>query len=120
MRIDGFDAIVAENFWLRSDAEHERDVGTVDVSIQQTNLVAEFGQRERQIHRECGLSYSAFAGPHRDNRIHAGKRLRALRLTGTRRHGGVQEITFQYWWMKPRLRLYSRQRWCRAFAPTAL
>ena len=28
----------------------------------------------------------------------ARQRLRALRLTGTGRHGCAQEITFQYWW----------------------
>jgi len=50
MRVDRFDAIVAENFGLRVDAEHEWHVGTVDVSIEQADLVAEFRQRERQIH----------------------------------------------------------------------
>ena len=45
------DAVVAKNFWLRVDAEHERHVGAVDVSVEQADFVAEFGQRERQIYR---------------------------------------------------------------------
>ena len=44
------DAIVAANLRLPADAEHERNVGAVNVSIQQADFVAEFCQHNRQIH----------------------------------------------------------------------
>ena len=35
--------VVAENFGLRADAEHQRHVGTVNVGIEQTDFVSQLG-----------------------------------------------------------------------------
>src|SRR5580704_10136012 len=96
MGLDRFDAIVSEYLGLLVDPEHERNVGTINVGVEQTDLVSELSHGKRQIHRERSLSDSALTGTDCDNRFHAGKRLRALRrLSGTRRHRCIQEITFQ-------------------------
>ena len=38
------DAVVAKNFGLRADAEHQRHVGTVHVGVEQTDFVSQLGQ----------------------------------------------------------------------------
>jgi hypothetical protein len=94
--LDRFNAIVSEHLGLHTRAEHKRDVGAINVSIEQTNFVPQFGQGERQIHGQGSLSHSSLAGTYSDNRFDARKRLRPLgRLTGTRRHRSIQDITFQ-------------------------
>ena len=66
-------AVVAKNFGLRVDAEHQRDVGPVDVGIEQADLVSELRQDNREIDGERGLSHTAFAGTDGDDSAYTGK-----------------------------------------------
>ena len=87
MRLQRFDAIVGKNLRLRVDAQHEWDVGTVNVSVEQTDFVPQAGQNDGEIDRECGFPDSALAGTHGDDRAHTRQRLRRWRLlllSGTR------------------------------------
>ena len=43
VRFQRLDAVVAENFRLRVEAQHERNVGTVDVGVEQADLVSQLG-----------------------------------------------------------------------------
>jgi hypothetical protein len=60
-------------------AEHERNVRTVDVSIQQADFVAELGKSDCEIHRDGGLSYSTLSRADSDDVLDAGQRLRSRR-----------------------------------------
>ena len=75
LRLHGNDVLVGcrGRFLLR--AEHDGDVGPVDVSIEQTNFVAEFREREREIHGDGRFSDTAFAAGHGDKIFHAGNRM---------------------------------------------
>ena len=57
---------------------HQRNVGPVDIGIQQPGLVAQLRQRNRQIHGNGGLPDAAFAAAH-GNQIR-NSRYRQLRL----------------------------------------
>ena len=81
------DPVVAENFWLRADAEHQRHVGTIHVGIEQTDFVSQLGQHDGKIDGERGLSHTAFARTDGNDSAHTGQRLRRWRLlllSGTR------------------------------------
>ncbi len=41
--LERLNPVVAENFGLRVDAEHQRNVGTVNVGIEQTDFVSQLG-----------------------------------------------------------------------------
>src|SRR5215469_12278268 len=55
------DAVLADDFGLGAGAEHQGDVGTIDVGVEQAHLVAELPQSQSQVHSESGLADAAFA-----------------------------------------------------------
>src|SRR5581483_12405779 len=85
-----FDAIFANHPRRGVRSQHERNVGTVNVSVEQADLVPKSGQRYRQVHRQRGFAYASLAGPDGNDGIHSGDRLRpGSLLSGTRRHMGT-------------------------------
>ena len=60
-------------------AQHQRNVGAVDVGVEQADFVAHARQRDGQIYRERGFADAAFTGANGDDAVDAGKRLRRCR-----------------------------------------
>ena len=56
---------------LRLDAEHDRHVRSVDVAVDDADLAAALGEREREVHRHGRLADAAFARADRDDVLHA-------------------------------------------------
>jgi hypothetical protein len=100
-----FDAILTNHPWLSAHAEHEWNVGTVDIGVEQADFVAHFCERDRQVHRQSGLADAALARPNSDDGVDTRKRLWA-RLSGSvwMRHVCAQEITLQAMKIKAELR----------------
>src|SRR5512140_1720284 len=73
-------AVVAENLRLRIQAQHQRDVGAVDVGIEQADLVSQLRQDNGEIDRERGFPDAAFAGSYGDDRAYTGQGLRGWGL----------------------------------------
>ena len=89
------DPVIRQNLGLGASAEHQRYVRTVDIRVKQTDSVAKFGQRDRQIHRKRGFPHAAFPGTDGNNGRHSGQRLWGRRLlSGTRGIGRTQRDTF--------------------------
>jgi len=63
-------------------AEHDGNVGAVDVSIKQADLVAEFGERQREIYGDGGFANAAFAAGYGQKILHARDRRRDWLLLG--------------------------------------
>jgi hypothetical protein len=64
-------------FGLVGDAQHLRLRRAVDVGIQQADVGALGGQRQRQVHRGGGLADAALAGGHGDDVLHLRNQLHA-------------------------------------------
>jgi hypothetical protein len=80
---------------MHAGAEHQRNIGAVNVGVKQAGLVAELGERQRQVYRQRGLADTPFARTNGDNGVDAGYGLRPWRrLSGTRRSVGAQAITW--------------------------
>ena len=73
-------AVVAEHLGLRVDAQHQGNVGAVNVGVEQADFVSQLGQNDREIDGERGLAHAAFAGTDGDDGAHTGQRLRGWRL----------------------------------------
>src|ERR1017187_8153573 len=69
MRVDGRELAFAYHLGLLVGAEHERDVGPVDVAVEQSNFVAHLTEGDCQIDRERGLADSALAGTDGDDGV---------------------------------------------------
>src|ERR1035438_4524206 len=94
MRVDGRNVIFAHHLGLLVGAEHQRNIGTVDVSIEQADPVTHLAERERQVNGKRGLANSTFAGTNGDDGIDAGQGLRAgLLLAGIM---GMSAHVFDY------------------------
>ena len=68
---------------LRVDAEHDRDVGAVDVAVDHRHAAPHLAQRDRQVHRHRGLANASLTGADGDDVLHARNR----RLSQIRRRG---------------------------------
>jgi hypothetical protein len=60
---------------LALHAQHARQVGAVDVSVQEPDARPGLRQRDRQVRRHGALPHAALARAHRDHRTHALERL---------------------------------------------
>ena len=61
-------------------AQHQRNVGTIDVGVKQSDLEAEARQGQRKIDGERGFADSALAGTDCDDGADTGNRLRPFGL----------------------------------------
>ena len=77
-RLDRLNAVLPNHARLVADPQHERDVGTVHVRIEQADFVSHLDQSDGQVHRQRGLADAALSRPDGDNGVHARQRLRAL------------------------------------------
>ena len=83
--LERLNPIVAENLGLRVEAQHQRNIGAVNVGIEQADFVSQLGQNNGEIDRERGLSHTAFARTNGDDSAHTRQGLRRWRLlSGTR------------------------------------
>ena len=57
-------------------AEHQGNVGAVDVGVEQPDFVAHARERDGEIDGQRGLADAAFAGPDGDDAVDAGQGLR--------------------------------------------
>ena len=71
MRVDGRDLVFAHHFGLLVGAQHQRDVRTVNVAVEQSHFVAHLAEGDRQIDGERGLADSALAGTDGDDGVDA-------------------------------------------------
>ena len=60
--LGGNDAVVGSQLGLAACAQHQRNVGAVDVGVEQSDLEAEARQSQREIDGESGFADSALAG----------------------------------------------------------
>ncbi len=89
-------AILGQHPRLRAGTQHQRNVGAVNVGVEQSGLVAHLGQRQRQIDGQRGLAHASLARTDGNYGVNSGQRLRPRRrLSGTRRHLCAQEITLE-------------------------
>ena len=86
MRIDGCNLIFAHHLRLLVRSQHERDVGTVDIGIEQSDSMTHLAERDGEIHGKRRFADPALARPDGDNGVDARKRLRS-RLLLTRMMG---------------------------------
>ncbi len=97
-RFDRLDAVFADHARLRVHAQHQRDVGAVDIGVEQADFVSHLGEGNGQIHRQRGLADASLARTDGDDGVDPGQRLRAL-LRGTlsmlMRRMCAQKITLQ-------------------------
>src|SRR5215831_10573418 len=84
---EGFErlnAVLSDHPRLRVHPQHERDVGAVNIGIEQADFVAHLGDRDGQIYRQRGLADTPLARADCDDGVHPWQRLRTL-LYGTMR-----------------------------------
>src|SRR3984957_13075314 len=84
LRFDGMDALVGRGARFFAGAEHDGDVGAVDVGVEQADFVAEFGEGEREINGDCGFADASFAAGDGDEIFYAGDGLARGELLGLR------------------------------------
>ena len=77
-RFNGLDAVFTDHARLGVHSKHQRDVGAVDVGVEQANFVSHFGECNGQIHRQRGLAHASLTGTNCDDGVDAGQWLRAL------------------------------------------
>src|SRR6266446_639485 len=68
----GDDALVHGGERLLRGAEHDGDVGAVDVGVEEAHLVAELYERERKVDRDGGFADAAFAAGDGNEIFYAG------------------------------------------------
>jgi hypothetical protein len=74
-----FDLVVLEHARLLTDAHHERNIGSVDVGVDEADAKAQLDQRGSQVDRERSLAHSAFARTDGDDVRYSRKGLRPWR-----------------------------------------
>src|SRR4029077_2948517 len=67
----GDDALVHGGKRLLRGAEHDGDIGAVDVGVEETDLMAEFYEREGEVDRDGGFADAAFAAGDGDQIFYA-------------------------------------------------
>src|SRR5271154_3258523 len=83
MRINRRNLVFTHHFRLFIGAEHEWDVGTIDIAVEQSYFVTHLSQSDGQIDGKSRLADSALTGTDGDNGIDTRKRLRrGLLLAG--------------------------------------
>src|SRR6266850_3583571 len=76
----GLDAIVPQYFRLLAQSQHQRNVRSVDVGIEETDFVPHPREDDRQINSQSGLADSPLAGADGDDGVNAREWLRTGRL----------------------------------------
>jgi hypothetical protein len=90
------DAVITEDFGLGIHAQHEWDIGAVDIGIEESYAMAELRQRYRQVYRERGLADASLAGADGYDGAYAWKgRGSWLLLTLMRMRVGCHGVSFQ-------------------------
>ena len=112
--LDRFNAVLANHARLVAHAQHQRDIGAVDVGVEQPDFVPHLDQRDGEVDRERGLADTALARTDGDDGVHARQRLRTLlRRAMLMRYLCVQRVTLQVRIAKmrknPKLQLYRRE-----------
>jgi hypothetical protein len=79
----GLDLVVGQDFGLAIGTEHERDVGTVDIGVNEADTLAELGEGDGEVDGNGGFADAALAGADGDDVADAGERC------GSRRGGRV-------------------------------
>ena len=67
VRVVGLDLVVGADARRLRGAHHERDVGSVDVGVDEADALAEFGERDGEVDGDGGFADSAFAGTDGDD-----------------------------------------------------
>jgi len=70
----GLDLIVGQDGGLAGGAEHEGDIGSVDVGVNEAGAMAEFGEGDGEVDGEGGFADAAFAGSDGNDGFDAGER----------------------------------------------
>ncbi len=70
----GLDLVVGEDAGLLRSAHHERDVGAVDVGVDEADAMAELSERDGEVDGEGGFADAALAGSDGDDGFDSGER----------------------------------------------
>ena len=92
---EGLDAIVPQDFRLLAQSQHQRNVRSVDVGIEETDFVAHPGEDDRQVNGQSSLADSPLAGADGDDGIDTGQRLRTGRLLAGMMRMSAQIASFR-------------------------
>ena len=65
--------------WGFAGSQHQRNIGAIDIGVEQSDFVAHTRQRNSQIDGERGLTYATFPGSDCNDAVNSGKRLRRRR-----------------------------------------
>src|SRR5262249_32643900 len=71
-----FDAILSNHLRRRIRPQHQRNIRTINVTIEEADLVSWSGKGDGKAHSYRGLPYSALARTNDNTRIYTGQRLR--------------------------------------------
>ncbi len=92
VRVDRRNMVLTHHLWLLVGAEHERNVRSVNVSIEQSDFMTHLRECERQVDCERSLADAAFAGTDGDDGVDARQRLGSWWLLsgmGMSAHGSI-------------------------------
>src|SRR6516225_5040685 len=67
--------VFADNARGHSGSQHQRNVGAIDVGIEEPDLVTQARQRNGQVHCQSGFADAALARAHSDDAVDSWKRL---------------------------------------------
>src|SRR6267142_840852 len=76
----GLDAIVPQYFRLLAQSQHQRNVRSVDISIEETDSVPHPREDDRQVNGQSGLADASLPRNNGDDGVYGRKRLRTGRL----------------------------------------
>lgn len=68
MNAERFDPVLSKRSRLTASAQHQGNIWSVNVCVKQAGFVAQFLQREREIYRQGGFTYTTLAGTNSDDR----------------------------------------------------
>ena len=74
MRVVGLDLVVRADARRLRGAHHQRDVGAVDVGVDQSDALSELGERDGQVDGDRGFADPALTGSDGDDLGDSGKR----------------------------------------------
>ena len=109
MRFEWLDAIVPQNFRLRTHPQHKGNVRAVNIGVEQTDFVPHLFKCNGKIDGQRGLTDATFSRSDGDDGFYSRQGLWSRWLLARAgRHGSVQRVTFSFHYNgRP------RRRWCR-------
>ena len=114
---DGDDALIGGGLRLLESAEHDGDVGAVDVGVHEADFVAQLDEGESEVDGDGGFADAAFAAGDGDEILYAGDWMAFGLLHWGWGHGVLRSLRNENWdsfWLLAVRLVYSVlvREWC--------